>query len=69
MKYLIEVTDEQMDEMILEELKCQYECASLDYWSSGLKEDQEYNKKIAEALKLVLKHNMTEAQYEEYFNE
>ena len=67
MKYVIEVTGEQMDEMILEELKTQYELALEPYGT--LFEDEEYNKTIAEALKLVLKHNMTEAQYEEYFNE
>ena len=66
-RFSIELCDEQLDAILLSELKGQYELVlSCDPWC---KEDAKYNRKVAKALKLVLKHNMLTDEAEEYFDE
>ena len=64
-KVTIELVDEQLDAMILDALKSQYEDALT--CTTWLDEDEQYNKEIAEHLKHVLMHNMTPDQKKEYF--
>ena len=66
MKLSIHVTHEIADEILLEQLKSQYEdCFYQDPILND--DDKKYVKRIRKALKRVLKHNMTPDEQLAYF--
>ena len=67
MKIELELVPEQIEAIVVQELKEQYGMG-LDYdpWD---KHDKKYNKKLMKALKRVLEYNMTSDEAEEFFDD
>lgn len=67
MRTTIELTDQQLDEVIRLALISQYEDCNTGHTSDWfMYADYEYDRKMRKALKKVIKHNSTPGQWAEF---